>query len=93
MWAAGSASRMPALANKVPSYVDCVTIAGEADAGRADATTLAEHDARPLLRLRFLGDEEARGHDSPRRNDIARARGPGLARILDASPVEEPWRR
>jgi len=62
VWAAGSASRMPALANKVPSYVDCVTIAGEADAGRNDAETLAEClRARGLYcELRFLSDAEAR---------------------------------
>ena len=62
VWAAGSASRMPALANKVSSYVDCVTVAGEADTGCAYATALAEHlRARGLYcELRFLGDEEAR---------------------------------
>ena len=62
VWAAGSASRMPALAKKVPSYTDCITIAGEADAGRKDAVTLAEHlRARGLYcEPRFLGDEKAR---------------------------------
>jgi hypothetical protein len=62
VWAAGSASRMPALANKVPSYVDCVMIAGEADSGRKGAAALAERlHARGLYcELRFLGDEEAR---------------------------------
>jgi hypothetical protein len=53
---------MPALANKVPSYVDCITIAGEADAGRKGAAALAERlHARGLYcELHFLGDEEAR---------------------------------
>jgi hypothetical protein len=62
VWAAGSAPRMPALANKVPSYADCVTIAGEADAGRNGAEALAERlRARGLhCELRFLGDEKAR---------------------------------
>jgi hypothetical protein len=62
VWAAGSASRMPALASRVPSYVDCVTIAGEADAGRKGAVALAERlQARGLhCELRFLSDEEAR---------------------------------
>ena len=62
VWTAGSASRMPALANKVPSYVDCITIAGEADGGSKDAVALAERlRARGLYcELRFLGDEKAR---------------------------------
>ena len=62
VWVAGSASRMPALANKVPSYVDCVRIAGEPDAGSAHAAVLAERlQARGLYcELRFLGNEEAR---------------------------------
>jgi hypothetical protein len=61
VWAAGSASRMPALAIRVPYYLDCVTIAGEADAGRKGAAALAERlHARGLYReLIFLGDEEA----------------------------------
>jgi hypothetical protein len=61
VWAAGSAGRMPVLADRVPSYVDCITIAGEADAGRKGATALAERlQARGLYcELRFLGDEKA----------------------------------
>jgi len=62
VWAAGSASRMPALAATVPSYVDCVTIAGEADAGRNGAIELASRlKARGLYcELRILGVEDAR---------------------------------
>src|SRR5680860_166917 len=42
VWAAGSAARMAGLADKAPAYVDCVTIAGEADpAGQAGAAALA----------------------------------------------------
>jgi hypothetical protein len=49
-------------ANKVPPYVDCITIAGEADAGRKGAAELAARlHARGLYcKLRFLDDEEAR---------------------------------
>ena len=40
-WAAGSAGRMPALADKVPDYIDCVTVAAEDDdAGREGADEL-----------------------------------------------------
>ena len=42
IWVAGSASRMPALAAIIPDYIECVTIAADADeAGRANAETLA----------------------------------------------------
>jgi hypothetical protein len=41
-WAAGGASRLPALADAMPDYVDCVTvIADDDDAGRRHAATLA----------------------------------------------------
>jgi hypothetical protein len=41
-WAAGSASRLPALADKVPNYVECVTIYAHADPdGRKGAVELA----------------------------------------------------
>lgn len=40
-WAAGGAGRLPALAEAVPDYIDCVTIYGDDDkAGIAGATTL-----------------------------------------------------
>ena len=42
-WAAGGAGRMPALAEAVPDYMDCVTIVGDDDvAGRKFASHLAE---------------------------------------------------
>lgn len=42
-WAAGSAGRMPALANVVPTYVECVTICAHADpAGQTGAIKLAD---------------------------------------------------
>ena len=42
VWAAGSASRLPVLAERVPSYVTCCTIfAHDDDAGRNGACTLA----------------------------------------------------
>ena len=42
VWAAGSASFMPALADHVPPWIDCVTVAAEADdAGRKGAAELA----------------------------------------------------
>jgi hypothetical protein len=43
VWAAGSAGFMPALADAVPNYIDCITIYAHADpAGRRGATELAE---------------------------------------------------
>jgi hypothetical protein len=53
---------MPTLADKIPDYADCVTIAGEVDkAGRKGATALAERlDGRRIYcELRFPGGEEA----------------------------------
>jgi phage/plasmid primase-like uncharacterized protein len=50
VWVAGTAGRMPALANAVPNYIECVTICQHADdAGRRNATELAD-----LLRLRGM---------------------------------------
>jgi hypothetical protein len=54
---------MPALADKVPGYIDTVTIAGEPDdAGRRGATDLARKlRARGIhYEVRFLGTGEAR---------------------------------
>jgi hypothetical protein len=31
VWAAGSASRLPALAERVPNYVNCITIFADTD--------------------------------------------------------------
>ena len=43
VWAAGSAGRMPALADKVPAYVECVMIAAHPDpAGQTGAIALAD---------------------------------------------------
>ncbi|TIL49093.1 toprim domain-containing protein [Mesorhizobium sp.] len=42
-WAAGSASRLPALADQVPGYIDCVTVLADDDAdGQRHAPALAE---------------------------------------------------
>jgi Toprim domain len=42
VWVAGAASRMPALAEMVPSYADAVSIIADADdAGRRHSTELA----------------------------------------------------
>jgi hypothetical protein len=42
-WAAGAASRMPALAERVPSYIECVTVVMDPDpAGRRGALGLAD---------------------------------------------------
>jgi hypothetical protein len=43
VWVAGTAGRMPALADAIPNYVECVTIYQHADdAGRANTIKLAE---------------------------------------------------
>jgi hypothetical protein len=42
-WAAGSASRVPALANTVPSYIECVTVCAHPEpTGQENASSLAE---------------------------------------------------
>jgi hypothetical protein len=44
VWVAGSASRLPALANAIPRYIDCVTIVADNDnAGQEGAHGLARH--------------------------------------------------
>jgi phage/plasmid primase-like uncharacterized protein len=50
VWAAGSAGRMPALAEAVPDWTDCVTIFADGDAtGENNAVLLAEAlDARNI---------------------------------------------
>jgi hypothetical protein len=59
VWVAGAASRMPALADKVPSYIDTVTVAGEPDGGRSHAIELT-------TRLRVRGiNTELRIFDEP----------------------------
>jgi hypothetical protein len=43
VWAAGSAGRMPALANSIPSYIECVTVCAHIDqAGQDGALKLAD---------------------------------------------------
>ena len=43
VWAAGSASLMPALAHAVPAYIECVTIyQHDDDAGRGGSTAVAD---------------------------------------------------
>jgi hypothetical protein len=42
-WAAGSAGRMPALAERIPSHIDCITVCADDDAaGQHGANTLAD---------------------------------------------------
>jgi hypothetical protein len=57
VWAAGNASRMPALAPIIPAYVEVVSIIGHDDAGgRRFATELAERleSRRMAVVLKFL---------------------------------------
>lgn len=42
VWAAGGSSRMPALAEAVPDWLDCVAVIGDDDSGRGGPVTLAE---------------------------------------------------
>jgi hypothetical protein len=58
VWAAGAASRMPALAPIVPSYIDCTTVVGDDDRdGRRFASDLADGirargmDARAIIAM------------------------------------------
>jgi Toprim domain len=54
-WAAGSASRMPALAEAVPSYIEAVTVVEDDDAdGRRNAATLAGRIEARGVEIRFL---------------------------------------
>ena len=57
VWAAGSANRMPALADAVPSFVDCVSVAGEPDGGALFAARLVDQLRARGIRadLRILG--------------------------------------
>jgi Toprim domain len=62
VWAAGSASRMPALAAVVPAYIDSITIVGDADdAGRTNSQALVEALAQGShdVRLIFPSDRKA----------------------------------
>ncbi len=54
-WAAGSASRLPALADAVPVYMECVTIIADADdAGTSNARKLATALARHPCEVRLI---------------------------------------
>ena len=59
-WAAGSASRMPALAAAVPSYIDCVTIVADPDdAGRINGQKLADALATHGCEVRLITPSNA----------------------------------
>lgn len=54
-WAAGSASRMPALAAVIPDYIDCITIVADADDnGRANAQKLSDALAHRQCDVRLV---------------------------------------
>jgi hypothetical protein len=61
VWAAGSASLMPALADEVPLWIDCVRIVGDPDdAGRRGAAGLAEGVRRRGIHVEIcVLDEDA----------------------------------
>jgi Toprim domain len=55
VWAAGSASRLPALADRIPRYVECVTIvADDDDVGRMNAEQLAAAIPRENCEVRIM---------------------------------------
>jgi hypothetical protein len=55
VWAAGAANRMPALANEVPDYIECVTVYAHADrAGRNGARALAAALRKRDLRIDII---------------------------------------
>jgi hypothetical protein len=63
VWAAGAASRMPALADVLPAFIDCTTIAADDDSdGRRFAAELAARirgrgmEARAIIAGATLGD-------------------------------------
>jgi Toprim domain-containing protein len=60
-WAAGSASRMPALATVIPSYIDCVTVVADPDdAGRINGRKLADaHRGREVRLITPSNDRRA----------------------------------
>jgi hypothetical protein len=54
-WAAGSASRMPPLADVVPDYIECVTIVADADeVGKTNAKKLADALAQRSCETRLI---------------------------------------
>jgi Toprim domain len=53
-WAAGCASRLPALADRIPNFIECVTIVTDDDAdGRRHAAELAERIAAQGIEARL----------------------------------------
>jgi hypothetical protein len=61
-WAAGSASRLPALADAIPGYVECVTILVDDDQnGRRHAATLAERLVGRGIEVQTIVPAAARG--------------------------------
>jgi hypothetical protein len=61
-WAAGSASRLPALADAIPGYVECVTILVDDDQdGRRHAGTLAERLVGRGIEVQTIVPAAARG--------------------------------
>jgi len=64
-WAAGSASRLPALAYAIPSYVDCVTIVADDDsAGREGARGLAQRASEMGLHAEMVGATHMERNDA-----------------------------
>jgi Toprim domain len=60
-WAAGSASRLPALARVVPDYIECVTIVADADsAGTTNAQKLADALAQRQFEVRVIVPQDRR---------------------------------
>jgi hypothetical protein len=61
VWAAGSASRMPALAEAIPAYIECITIVADGDdTGRDSAQKLAAALANRKCDVRIVVPSENR---------------------------------
>jgi hypothetical protein len=62
-WAAGSASRLPTLANAIPDYIDCVTIVADDDEAGRNAHKLADLASQRGLAVELIEgrDMEANG--------------------------------
>jgi hypothetical protein len=61
-WAAGAASLMPALAEAVPRWIECITIlVDDDDAGRSNADALAEQLERRCFPVRLITPPQERG--------------------------------
>jgi hypothetical protein len=68
-WAAGSASRMPALADAIPDFIDCVTVVVDDDPdGRRHAAILADRIQARHREVRLVTPNRWRNaHDDERR--------------------------